>query len=158
MSPITLQDNRIVQEIVIKAPAERIFAALTRPEELLKWWAVEGKFKVVNAECNLQPGGKWLMRVAGWGPEERPAATVYGEYRTVDPPHLLTYTWIRENEAYPETLVRWDLEESDGYTTVRVTHSGLITESLRSRNAGWPLIATLLKGYFENPTELEGNM
>ena len=111
MSPITLHDDRIVQEIVIKAPAERIFAALTRPEELLKWWAAEGKFKVVNAECNLKSGGKWLMRVAGCGSEEGQASMVYGEYRTVDPPHLLTYTWIRENEAYPETLVRWDLEE-----------------------------------------------
>ena len=158
MSPIAFHDDRIVQEIVIRAPAERIFAALTRPEELLKWWAAEGKFKVVNAECNLQPGGKWLMRVAGCGPEENPAATVYGEYRTVDPPHSLTYTWSREDEAYPESLVRWDLEERDGYTTVRVTHSGLITESLRSRNAGWPLITTLLKRHFENPTELEGRM
>jgi uncharacterized protein YndB with AHSA1/START domain len=158
MSPITLHDDRIVQEIVIKAPAERVFAALTRPEELLKWRAAEGKFKVVNAECNLQPGGKWLMRVAGCGSEESQASTVHGEYRTVDPPHLLTYTWIRENEGYPETLVRWDLEERDGYTTVRVTHSGLITESLRTRNNGWPLITTLLKSYVEHPAEREGKM
>jgi uncharacterized protein YndB with AHSA1/START domain len=158
MSPITLHDDRIVQEIVIKAPAERVFRALTRPEELLKWWAAEGKFKVVNAECNLEPGGKWLMRVAGCGPEEKHASTVYGEYRTVDPPHLLTYTWIRENEAYPETLVRWDLEEKDGYTTVRVTHSGLITESLRMRNNGWRLITTLLKSYVEHPADREGQM
>ena len=149
MSPITLHDDRIVQEIVIKAPAERVFRALTRPEELLKWWAAEGKFKVVSAECNLQPGGKWLMRVAGPDPQERQASTVYGEYRTVDPPHLLTYTWIRENEPYPETLVRWDLEERDGYTTVRVTNSGLITESLRMRNNGWPLIVTLLRAYID---------
>jgi len=149
MSPIQLYDDRIVQEVVIKAPAERVFQALTRPEELLKWWAAEGKFKVVSAECDLQPGGKWLMRVAGFGREEKEASTVHGEYRTVEPPHLLTYTWIRENEAYPETLVRWDLEEKDGYTTVRVTHSGLNTESLRKRNSGWPLIVTLLKAYID---------
>jgi uncharacterized protein YndB with AHSA1/START domain len=158
MSPITFHDDKIVQEIVIKASAERVYAALTRPEELLKWWAAEGKFKVVSAECNLQPGGKWLMRVAACGSEEGQASTVSGEYRTVEPPHSLTYTWIRENEAYPETLVRWDLEERDGYTTVRVTHSGLITESLRTRNSGWSLITTLLKSYLENPAEREGKM
>jgi|SRR6185437_12278316 len=158
MSPITFRDDRTVQEIVIKAPAERVFAALTRPEELLKWWAAEGKFRVVNAECNPQPGGKWLMRVAGCGSEENQASTVHGEYRTVDPPRLLTYTWIRENEEYPETLVRWDLEERDGSTTVRVTHSGLITESLRTRNNGWPLITTLLKSYVECPAEREASM
>jgi uncharacterized protein YndB with AHSA1/START domain len=149
MSPITVHDDKLVQEVTIKAPAERIFAALTRPEELLKWWAAEGKFKVVQAECNLQPGGKWLMRVAGCGSEDAPTSTVYGEYRTIEPPHLLTYTWIREREDYPETLVRWDLDEKDGYTTVRVTHSGLVTESLRARNNGWPLIVMLLKAHID---------
>ena len=36
MSPISVSDDRIVQEVTIKASAERIFAALTRPEELLQ--------------------------------------------------------------------------------------------------------------------------
>jgi uncharacterized protein YndB with AHSA1/START domain len=36
MSPIAVRDDQIVQEVTIKAPAERIFAALTRPDELLK--------------------------------------------------------------------------------------------------------------------------
>lgn len=149
MSPITVCDDRIVQEVTIKAPAERIFAALTRPAELLKWWASEGKFQIVHAECDLQPGGKWRMRVAGRCAEESSESTVYGEYRAIEPPRLLTHTWIRENEDYPETLVRWDLEEKDGYTTVRVTHSGLVTESLRARNSGWPLIVKLLEAYME---------
>jgi uncharacterized protein YndB with AHSA1/START domain len=149
MSPITVQDDKIVQEVTIKAPAERIFAALTKPDELLKWWASEGKFQVVHAECDLQPGGKWLMRVAGSCREEAPTSTVYGEYRAIEPPSLLTYTWLRENEEYPETLVRWDLNEKDGYTTVRVTHSGLISEGLRTRNSGWPLVVELLKAYMD---------
>jgi len=148
MSPIRVQDDRIVQEVVIKAPAERIFRALTKPDELLKWWCAEGKFKVVNAECDLQPGGSWRMKVSGAGIEAS-TSTVYGQYETIEPPHLLTYTWIRENEELPETLVRWDLNEKDGYTTVRVTHSGLITESLRRRNNGWPLVVSLLSAYFD---------
>jgi uncharacterized protein YndB with AHSA1/START domain len=147
MSPITVRDDEIVQEVTIKAPAARIFAALTKPDELLKWWAAEGKFQVVQAECNLQPGGKWLMRVAGKSKDEPSSSTVYGEYRAIEPPHLLTYTWLREEGDYPETLVRWDLNETDGYTTVRVTHSGLVSESLRARNSGWPLIVTLLEAY-----------
>jgi uncharacterized protein YndB with AHSA1/START domain len=149
MSPITVHDDEIVQEVTIKAPAARIFAALTRPEELLKWWAAEGKFQLVHAECNLQPGGKWLMRLHGGRKDELSSSTVHGEYRDVEPPYLLTYTWIREKEDYPETLVRWDLKEKDGYTTVRVTHSGLVSESLRARNSGWPLIVTLLEAYID---------
>jgi uncharacterized protein YndB with AHSA1/START domain len=49
-----VRDDEIVQEVTIQAPADRIFAALTRPEELLKWWAAEGKFQLVHAECDLQ--------------------------------------------------------------------------------------------------------
>lgn len=147
MSPITVCDDRIVQEVIIKATAERIFAALTRPEELLQWWGAEGKFQIVSAECDLQPGGMWRMRVAGTCRPDASFSTVHGEYRIIDPPRLLTYTWIRENEGYPETLVRWDLEENDGYTTVRVTHSGLVSEGLRARNNGWPLILELLETY-----------
>lgn len=148
MSPIKVEDDKIVQEVVIKAPAERIFRALTKPDELLNWWCAEGKFKVVNAECDLQPGGRWRMKVTGAGAEAS-SSTVFGQYQTIEPPHLLTYTWIRENEDLPETLVRWDLEEKNGYTTVRVTHSGLITENLRKRNNGWPLIVTLLSAYID---------
>jgi uncharacterized protein YndB with AHSA1/START domain len=147
MSPITVHNDMIVQEVRIKAPAERIFATLTEPGELLKWWTAPGKFKIVHAECDLQPGGKWLMRVMSDSGGEGRCSTVSGEYRTVEPPRLLTYTWIRENENYPETLVRWDLDEKDGFSTVRVTHSGLITEELRRRNDGWPLIVMLLKAH-----------
>jgi uncharacterized protein YndB with AHSA1/START domain len=37
MSPIKVQTDKIVQEVVIKAAAEHIFRALTRPDELLKF-------------------------------------------------------------------------------------------------------------------------
>jgi uncharacterized protein YndB with AHSA1/START domain len=154
MSPISVHDDRIVQEVTIKAGAQRVFAALTKPEELLQWWAAEGKFKVTHAECNLQPGGKWLMRVTSCGPDAPRALTVCGEYLTVEPPRLLEYTWILEREDLPETLVRWDLDEKDGYTTVRVTHSGLITEELRARHDGWPLLVTLLKSYIHNEPDI----
>jgi uncharacterized protein YndB with AHSA1/START domain len=149
MSPIKVQDDKIVQEVAIKAPAERIFRSLTKPDEMLKWWCAAGKFKLTHAECDLQAGGKWRMRVAGAGTDEPSSSTVYGQYQTIEPPHVLSYTWIRENEDLPEKLVRWDLDEKDGYTTVRVTHSGLITESLRARNSGWLLIVTLLEAYMD---------
>lgn len=150
MSSRNVQDDTIVQEVVIRAPAERIFRALTKPDELLKWWCAEGKFQVLNVECDLQPGGRWRMKVAGACTDESSCTTVYGQYQTIEPPHLLTYTWIREDEDHPETLVRWDLDEKDGYTTVRVTHSGLITDNLRTRNGGWPLIVTLLRAYLDH--------
>ena len=149
MCPIMVGEDRIVQEVVIMAPAERIFRALTRPEELLQWWVAEDKFHLIEAECDLQPGGKWRMRVAGRCAAGSPVSTVFGEYRDVEPPRLLTYTWIRENENWPETLVRWDLKEANGFTTVRVTHSGLVSEAMRERNSGWPVVLKLLEHFVD---------
>jgi uncharacterized protein YndB with AHSA1/START domain len=140
------REDTIVQEIQIKRPAEKIFEALTKADELMKWWRVEGKFQTTHMESNLRPGGKWRMRLIGGRGTE---TVVSGEYRTIERPHLLIFTWIRETEDATETLVRWDLAEKDGVTTVRVTHSGLTTESLRKRNDGWPMILGLLQAYVE---------
>jgi len=151
MTTATISKDAIVQEITIKAPAERIFKALTDPNELLKWWGSEGKFQAVEVESDLRPGGKWRMRVSG-SCGTATSSTVSGEYRTIEPPHLLVFTWLREHEDWPETLVRWDLSEKNGLTTVRLTHSGLISEGLRTRNGGWPLILSLLQTYVDHQT------
>jgi uncharacterized protein YndB with AHSA1/START domain len=70
-------------------------------------------------------------------------------YRTVVKPNLLEYTWRREEEGHPETIVRWELQQYGDSTKVRVTHSGLITPQLRERNSGWVFMVQLLKDYVE---------
>jgi uncharacterized protein YndB with AHSA1/START domain len=146
MNPATASDT-IVQEIVIKAPAERIFAALTDPAERTKRWGAEGRFQTTHMESDLRPGGKWMM--SGNGVGGRPFV-VRGEYRQIEPPHRLTFTWLPDwQEDAQETIVQFDLTESDGLTTVRLTHSGLATESSRLSHKGWPQILTWLQAYCE---------
>lgn len=147
MNPVKATDETIVQEIKIKSPAERIFEALTLPSELLKWWRADRKFKVTHVESDLRPGGKWRMHVMGSSSGKE--ITVAGVYRIIEHPRLLVFTWIREQEDGVETLVRWDLEEKNGVTTVRLTHSGLTSQALRDRNSGWPLILSLLQAHVE---------
>lgn len=139
-------DDTIVEEIRIRGAAERIFDALTRPEELLKWWGTKGKFQTAYAECDVRLGGKWRMHVRG---ADGRMNIVAGEYRRIERPRFLEFTWIREEEDAVETLVRWELEEEGGVTKVRVTHSGIVTEALRKRNSGWPMIVGLLRDYVE---------
>lgn len=141
-----VSEDTIVQEIEIRRPAERIFEAITNPDELVKWWCVEGKFRILQMEADLRPGGKWRMGLIGGRGTE---TVVSGVYRTIERPRLLISTWIRETEDATETLVRWDLKEKDGVTTVRVMHSGLTSESLRKRNDGWPMILGLLRAHSE---------
>ena len=147
MNP-TITNDTIVQEIVIKAPAERVFEVLTNPDQRTKWWGAEGRFQTTHMESDLRPGGKWMMRGIGIG--GRPF-TIRGEYRQVELPRLLVFTWLPDwQEDAFETLVRFDLTEENGITTVRLTHSGLATESSRLSHKGWPLILTWLQTYCEN--------
>lgn len=146
MNPTSTGDT-IVQEITIKAPAERIFKALTNPEERLQWWGAEGRFQATHMESDLRPGGKWAMRGNGMG--GRPF-TVSGVYREIDRPRLLIFTWLPDwQENATESLVRVDLEEKDGVTTVRLTHSGLTSEGARVSHRGWPDILAWLQSHVE---------
>jgi uncharacterized protein YndB with AHSA1/START domain len=144
----TSTSDTIVKEITIRAPAARIFEALSNPEQRVKWWGAEGRFQTTHMESDLQPGGKWMMRGVGMGGKP---FRVVGEYRNIERPRLLVFTWLPDwQENAPETLVRWDLEEKDGITTVRLTHSGLTTESSRASHRGWPEILTWLQAYVED--------
>jgi uncharacterized protein YndB with AHSA1/START domain len=98
-------------------------------------------------ESDLRPGGKWMMRGAGMG--EKPL-TVAGEYRTIERPRLLVFTWLPDwQEDATGTIVRWDLEEKDGVTTVRLTHSGFTTETSRATYRGWPQVLAGCNRTFE---------
>jgi uncharacterized protein YndB with AHSA1/START domain len=137
----------ITEEITIKAGADRVFAALTSPQERVKWWGAEGRFKTTQMESDLRPGGKWLMRGIGMGGNP---FTVQGVYREIQQPHLLAFTWLPSWQGdAPESLVRFDLEEKDGVTRVRLTHSGLTTDAARTQHRGWPGILAWLRVYME---------
>lgn len=141
--------DSIVEEITIAAPAQRVFAALTNPHERMIWWGSEGRFQVTQFDSDLRPGGKWTMRGNGVGGKP---FVITGEYREIDPPRLLIFTWLPDwySDA-TETLVRWDLTENNGATVVRLTHSGLSSEAARNSHRGWPQILGWLQMYVKRP-------
>ena len=53
---MNLTDARgtIVKEITIKGSAERIFEALTNPDQRMKWWGAEGRFQTTQMESDLR--------------------------------------------------------------------------------------------------------
>jgi uncharacterized protein YndB with AHSA1/START domain len=144
----SLPGNPIVEEIIIEASAERIFDALTHPDERVAWWGAVGSFQTTHMESDLRPGGRWAMR--GLRVNGQPFA-ITGEYREIARPHLLVFTWLPDwQESAATSLVRIDLEENDGVTTVRLTHSGLTAEALRTGHRGWPQILAWLRVYAES--------
>jgi uncharacterized protein YndB with AHSA1/START domain len=108
MSSTESRDDTIVQEITIKASAERVFEALTDPRQRMKWWGAEGLYRATDMESDLRPGGKWSTRGTGYGK----SFSVRGEYRVIERPRVLAFTWIPDwQENAPESLVRFDLTE-----------------------------------------------
>jgi len=147
MSATTASDT-IVQEIQINAPATRVFAALTTPDQCVRWWGIEGRFQSTRMESDLRPGGKWIihgLRADGGD------FTVRGEYREVAHPYLLSFTWLPDwADGATESFVRFDLEDANGITTLRLTHSGLTTAAGRMHHQGWPILLGNLRRFAEH--------
>ncbi len=140
-------NDTIVQEITINAPADRIFEALINPAQRVQWWGAKGRFEATHMDSDLRPGGQWSMRGTGGGGKP---FTVSGVYRAVERPRLLVFTWLPSWQGdSTESLVRWELDEKNGVTLVRLTHSGLVTEASRAVHRGWPQILVWLQTYIQ---------
>jgi uncharacterized protein YndB with AHSA1/START domain len=142
----TSAGESIVSEIVIDASAERIFDALTIPEQRLAWWGGGSAiFKTESVDSDLRVGGKWEMRgMTG----ERPFS-ITGEYREIDRPRTLAFTWSPSwSPEAAGSLVRFELIERGGATLVRITHSGLTAEAAKV-HSGWGNILGWLKAHAE---------
>ena len=137
--------DTIVQEVTIRASADQVFDALARSEERLAWWGRTGRFRTTRMESDLRPGGHWAM----WFETPRGPATVQGEYRAVERPRLLEFTWRPSWYDARESLVRIEIEEADGVTHVRLVHSGLVDEADRANNGGWPDVLAALRSHVE---------
>jgi uncharacterized protein YndB with AHSA1/START domain len=145
----------VVTEITIQASPARIFRALTDPSELPLWWGEEGMYRCTHMERDLRVGGKYKTSGAGADGKQ---FTVSGEYREVDPPRLLSYTWNYDWDTnVTTTLVRFELIERGDETLVRVTHSGFISEAPRADHGkGWVRVLGWLRGYVERPDQRAG--
>ena len=64
---ITPDNNSILAEIFIAAPPDRVFQALTDPQQMTKWWGERGVYRITENKADLRVGGKWSRHHAGLG-------------------------------------------------------------------------------------------
>ena len=135
------EGTAVVETIAIAAPIAAVFAALTTPEQLVQWWGSEDSYHVTAMEVDLRPGGAW--ETTGTGSDGKPFA-VRGTYRAVAAPRMVEFTWRHdwdERRDPTDTIVRYDLSERDGVTTLTVTHSGFTTSADRDdHEQGWKTV------------------
>lgn len=118
----------------LAAPRERVFRAWTEAAGLSRWLA-PGEARVVAAEADAKPGGRWSVTMRGPAGE---AWVVGGVYEEVTAPSrvALTWRWSHEPEDARSRVVV-ELEDTDGGTLLHVVHEGLVGPSRDGHAEGW---------------------
>jgi uncharacterized protein YndB with AHSA1/START domain len=151
---ITPDQDSIVCEIDIAAPAERVFQALTRDADL-KLWFTGPECPVKFWEMDARLGGRYSYATQKGSIVINNVSDFecHGEIVEYDPPHVLAYTWFGNwhEDTTRRTVVRWELTPKSGGTHVKVTHSGLanLPVSRKDYAGGWPGVVEMLKKFVE---------
>ena len=77
---------------VLPAPPPVVFAAFTQPDELRKWWGPEG-FSIPSLQFEPRTGEAYRIEMQ---PPEGDAFHLTGEFRDVDSPSRLAFTFVWE--------------------------------------------------------------
>ena len=123
-------------ERVLPAPRSVVFTALTEPDELAKWWGPKG-FTTPSAEVDLRVGGSYRIAMQ---PPSGDLFYLAGEFREVDPPTRLAYTfrWEDPDPDDRETVVTLSLVDLGESTELIVDQSVFATEGRRAlHEQGW---------------------
>ena len=146
---MTLGTTTIVKEITINAPVEKVFSALTDPQQLPKWWG----HGVDSWESDLCAGGRWISH-GTFGDGSK--FSVGGIYRIVQPPALVETMCQHWGEGAPETIFRYDLTEIDGKTHLRLTHAGFPNKQFRDdHSTSWDQSLTGLVAFVARASALQ---
>jgi uncharacterized protein YndB with AHSA1/START domain len=127
----------------IKASPAKVWAAITQPDQMLKWWGPDAG-PTLSAEADVRPGGRFrvVFRLLN-GDEHDPT----GVYRVVEPPRRLVFTWEWRDAPERESLVTFELAPIDIGTQLTLTHEQLPPDAVESHEAGWTGWADKLDAY-----------
>jgi uncharacterized protein YndB with AHSA1/START domain len=135
----------ILAKVEIAAPPERVFRALTTPEEIVRWWGSDDVYRTTDWVQDLRVGGRW--RATGKGSDGMPFS-VEGEFLEIDPPRSLVQSWKPDWDKGPVTRITYRLQAIDGGTRVTIRHDGFSDpESCSNHAQGWPRVLDWLAGY-----------
>ncbi len=76
----------------IPATPEQVFAAISHPERLARWWGPAG-FTNTFAVCEFEPGGRWSFTMHGPNGSNYPNENVFAE---IEPPRKVVIQHVSE--------------------------------------------------------------
>jgi uncharacterized protein YndB with AHSA1/START domain len=128
---LTLALNR-----TLPAAPSLVFELFTDPNELATWWGPEG-FSTPSLEFDPRVGESYRIEMQ---PPEGDVFYLTGEFRVVDPPTRLAYTfrWEDPDPDDVETVVDLSFRDLGGSTEVAFTQGLFKTDARRALHRdGW---------------------
>lgn len=138
------------QERQFAAQPEQVFAALTEPARLARWWGPRG-FTTPEIQLELRVGGSYRFTMQ---PPDGLAFHLSGEFLLIHAPERLSYTF-RWDEPTPddrETVVVLLLSRLGEATNVSLSQGEFATEErLELHRGGWADGFEKLGSFLESP-------
>ncbi len=116
-------------------PIERVWAALTDPQQLPKWLAA--------AEIDPQPNGRYLLHF------QNVEHTHVGRVIRYEPPRLFEHTFGEDANG----VVRWELTPHGETCQLNLSHTVYSTDELANFMSGWHTHLELLDSLFKGAPE-----
>lgn len=137
-SGMAAQSGEFTLEIkrLLPAPPTIAFAAVTDADQLAQWWGPRG-FTIPSLEFEPEVGSSYRIEMQ---PPDGDRFHLAGEFREVDPPARLAFTfaWEDPDPDDVENLVRLSFRDLDGSTAIGLVQGPFKTDArLALHRDGW---------------------
>ena len=124
----------------LAVPRERVFEAWLDSESLAHWMRPGNN---THAIVTVDPrvGGGFRIVMVGRVPE---CDDHEGEYLAIEPPSLLSFTWISKATDHKPTVVTIEFHERGTGTDLVLTHRRLPPKEVEGHRKGWTDILRVL--------------
>ena len=146
------QSGELTLEMMRVLPGAQsvVFAAFSDPHELAKWWGPAG-FSVPRLEFDPQVGARYRIEMQ---PPQGDPFYITGEFREVDPPIRLAFTFVYEDPDPDDvdTLVELSFRDRGESTEITYTQGPFKTAARRALHRdGWTDSFNKLEKLISNP-------
>ena len=131
MTPQSIPKTSLTVRKTIDCTPEEAFDAWTDPELFQQWFM--GTIRDWTYDLDIREGGRFMIMMKHEG-EDLPHS---GEYRIIDRPNKLQFTWNSKNAGDHDSLVTIDFIPVDGKTQVVLTHEGVPEAQVEGHTKGW---------------------
>jgi glutathione S-transferase len=142
----------------IRAPIGKVFDAFATQAGLASWMGSRGT-SLLAVAADTRVGGDWRIEMQS---RDGSQYVVGGQFKQLERPHRVVYTWQWEGEKSPmphvETLIEVSLREKDGGTELHMKHSGFPVGMARDgHDQGWKSTLNRLNDYLD-PAGIAGTL